>query len=257
MGSRVGAVTPGCQGSLPDCPRPAASWPPCARSGAPTRLRGVLVVGLTGGIGSGKSSVSRLLAARGAVVIDADRITRELQEPGTEVFAAMVERFGDEIVAPDGSLDRQAVADRVFVDPDALADLNAIVHPAVGAEIASQLHSAAEAPPPPGVRVPVVILDIPLLVETGRHDVAAVVVVDATEADQVARLVASRGLDPADARARMARQATREQRLTRADQVIDNTGDLEQLAGEVERVWDWLVALGNEASESGTTPPRP
>ena len=206
----------------------------------------MFVVGLTGGIGSGKSTVSRLLAERGAVVIDADAITRELQVPGTEVFDAMVARFGPAILAPDGTLDRQAVADVVFADPDALADLNAIVHPAVGAEIAARLAAAADAPAPVGAGAPVVVLDIPLLVETGRSDVAAVVVVDATEEDQLRRLVDQRGLDPADARARMSRQATRADRLARADQVIDNTADLDHLAGEVARVWDWLVVRSNE-----------
>ena len=206
----------------------------------------MLVVGLTGGIGSGKSTVSRLLAERGAIIIDADAITRELQEPGTEVFEAMVARFGDGIVATDGSLDRQAVADLVFADPDALADLNGIVHPAVGAEIATRLAAAADAPTPDDAAGPVVVLDIPLLVETGRSDVAAVLVVDATEEDQLDRLVTQRGLDPDDARARMSRQATRAERRARADLVIDNTGDLEHLVAEVDRAWSWLVGLTHE-----------
>lgn len=209
----------------------------------------MLVVGLTGGIGSGKSTVSRLLAERGAVIIDADAITRELQHPGTEVFSAMVERFGDGIVASDGTLDRQAVADRVFADPEALADLNAIVHPAVGAEIAQRLAAAADAPTPPGAAGPVVVLDIPLLVETGRSDVAAVLVVDATEADQLSRLVDQRGLERGDAEARMARQATRSERLARADHVVDNTGDLDHLSAEVDRAWEWLVSRSHEVGD--------
>lgn len=213
----------------------------------------MLVVGLTGGIGSGKSTVSRLLDERGAVVIDADAITRELQAPGTEVFVAMVERFGPSIVAADGTLDRQAVADQVFGDPEALADLNAIVHPAVGAEIATRLAAAAEAPAPAGAAGPVVVLDIPLLVETGRSDVAAVLVVDATEDDQMERLVGQRGLDPADARARMSRQATRAQRLARADHVVDNTGDLDQLAAEVERAWAWLLERSHDDAAGAAT----
>jgi dephospho-CoA kinase len=212
-------------------------------------LRAVLVVGLTGGIGSGKSTVSRLLVERGAVVIDADAITRELQEPGTEVFSAMVGRFGADIVGPDGTLDRQAVADQVFADPEALADLNAIVHPAVGAEIATRLAAAADAPTPPGAACPVVVLDIPLLVETGRSDVAAVLVVDATESDQLTRLVDQRGLERADAEARMARQATRAERLARADHVVDNTGDLPHLRAEVDRAWAWLVARSHEVAD--------
>jgi len=208
-----------------------------------TRFLAVLVVGLTGGIGSGKSTVSAMLADHGAVVIDADAITRELQEPGTEVFAAMVERFGDQIVAADGSLDRQAVADVVFNDPDALADLNAIVHPAVGIEIANRLAAATDAPVPPGATAPIVVLDVPLLVETGRSDTAAVIVVDTHPDTQMHRLVHQRGLDAADASARMARQATRQERLDRADQVIDNTSDLDRLRAETDRVWAWLCEL--------------
>jgi dephospho-CoA kinase len=123
----------------------------------------MITVGLTGGIGAGKSTVSAALAARGAVVVDADAITRELQQPGRPVYEAMVERFGSAIVAPDGSLDRQAVADLVFPDPAALADLNGIVHPAVGAEIARRMTEAAGSPADT-----VVVLDIPLLVESKR-----------------------------------------------------------------------------------------
>jgi dephospho-CoA kinase len=207
------------------------------------RLPAVLVVGLTGGIGSGKSTVSAMLAGHGAVVIDADAITRELQEPGTEVFDAMVERFGPQIVAADGSLDRQAVADVVLNDADALADLNAIVHPAVGVEIATRLAAAADAPVATGATAPIVVLDVPLLVETGRSDLAAVIVVDTDPDLQLQRLVDQRGLDAADATARMARQATRQQRLDRADQVIDNTLDLEHLRRETDRVWSWLCDL--------------
>jgi dephospho-CoA kinase len=208
-----------------------------------TRFLPVLVVGLTGGIGSGKSTVSAMLADHGAVVIDADAITRELQEPGTEVFTAMVDRFGQHIVAADGSLDRQAVADMVFNDPDALADLNAIVHPAVGLEIANRLAAAADAPVPAGATAPIVVLDVPLLVETGRTDMAAVIVVDTHPDVQMHRLVNQRGLDAADAAARMARQATRQQRLDRADHVIDNTSDLDHLRAETDRVWTQLCEL--------------
>jgi len=213
-------------------------------------LPGVLVIGLTGGIGSGKSTVSAMLVERGAVLIDADAITRELQHRGTGVFAAMVERFGDGIVAPDGDLDRQAVADVVFNDHEALADLNAIVHPAVGAEIASRLAAAADADPPPGATGPIVILDVPLLVETGRSDVAAVVVVDTHPDEQHRRLVEHRGLHTDDARARMSRQATRDERLARADWVVDNSSDLDHLAGEVARLWSWLCELEAAAHPS-------
>jgi dephospho-CoA kinase len=198
----------------------------------------VLLIGLTGGIGSGKSTVSGLLAAKGAVIVDADAITRELQQPGRPVFEAMVERFGDRIVAADGSLGRQAVADLVFGDPEALADLNAIVHPAVGAEIAARLQAEAE-----GDRV--VVLDVPLLVESGRSDLAALVVVDVDPEVAVQRVVADRGMREDDVRARMARQVSREDRLARADHVLDNSGTLEDLEAQVESLWETLL-----------TPPR-
>lgn len=201
-----------------------------------------LVVGLTGGIGSGKSTVSAMLAERGATVIDADAITRELQVPGQPVLAAIVARFGPAVLDGDGELDRQGLADVVFADPAALADLNAIVHPAVGAEIARRLE-AAEA------TGGIVVLDIPLLVESGRDDLAATVVVDVDPDVAVERLVAHRGLDPDDARARQARQAGREERLARADHVIANHGDLDDLAAEVDRCWDWLVGLHRAAGE--------
>lgn len=197
----------------------------------------MLVVGLTGGIGSGKSTVSTLLAARGAVVVDADGITRELQQPGKPVFDAMVERFGPGIVAPDGSLDRPAVADLVFGDPDALADLNAIVHPAVGAEIAQRMANLAPTSA-------IVVLDVPLLVESkNAYPVAGLLVVDIDPEVAVQRLVEHRGMREHDVRARMARQATREQRLERADFVIDNEGSLDDLTSQVDAAWKWIHSL--------------
>jgi dephospho-CoA kinase len=196
----------------------------------------VILVGLTGGIGSGKSTVSAMLAARGAVVVDADAITRELQQPGQPVLDAIVERFGPGVLLPDGALDRAALAALVFSDPDALADLNAIVHPAVGAEIARRIEAAA------GTDA-VVVLDIPLLAENPRKGLAATVVVDAPVDVAVDRLVRLRAMDEADARARIARQATREERAARADRVIDNTGDLEALEAQVEDLWAWLQTL--------------
>ena len=196
----------------------------------------MLLIGLTGGIGSGKSTVSALLARRGAVVIDADAITHDLQRPGTDVLAAMVERFGPGILATDGTLDRQAVADIVFHDPVALSDLGAIVHPAVGAEIARRLQEEAD-----GDRL--VVLDVPLLVESGRDDMAALLVVDVDPEIAVRRLVEQRGMAEADARARMARQASREERLARADIVIDNSGTREDLEAAVEDAWPRLLAL--------------
>jgi dephospho-CoA kinase len=199
----------------------------------------VVLIGLTGGIGSGKSTVSALLAARGAVVIDADAITRELQRPGTDVFAAMCDRFGSGIVAADGTLDRQAVADIVFTDPAALEDLGAIVHPAVGAEIAARLETAQGTDR-------LVVLDVPLLVESGRDDLVALVVVDVDPEVAVERLVAQRGMREDDARARMANQVAREERLAKADFVIDNSGTVDDLSRHVDALWPRLLALGSD-----------
>jgi dephospho-CoA kinase len=193
----------------------------------------VLLIGLTGGIGSGKSTVSARLAELGAVVIDADAITKELQQSGTEVFGAMVDRFGTGIVAADGTLDRQAVADIVFADADALADLNAIVHPAVGLEIARRMEAEAGTDH-------VVVLDVPLLVESGRSDLAALVVVDVDPEVAVRRLVEQRGMREDDARARMARQVSREERLSRADHVLDNSGSIDELRAQVDALWEKL-----------------
>lgn len=190
----------------------------------------MLSLGLTGGIGSGKSTVSGLLEDKGAVVVDADRIVRELQQPGEPVFDAMVAEFGDGIVAADGTLDRQAVAAIVFGDADALKRLNAIVHPAVGAAMAERLAALAETDS-------VVILDIPLLVESGRDDMAAIIVVDVDPEMAVQRLVEHRGFSEDDARARMGRQASREDRLAKADVVIDNSGDLDSLRAQVDDLW--------------------
>ncbi|KAA0234472.1 MAG: Dephospho-CoA kinase [Acidimicrobiales bacterium] len=199
----------------------------------------MLLLGLTGGIGSGKSTVSAALAARGAVIVDADAITRELQEPGTEVFAEMVQRFGEGIVQADGTLDRQAVATIVFNDPDALADLNRIVHPRVGAEIGRRLQEAATGDD-------VVILDVPLLVETGREDMVGTIIVDLDPEIAVRRLVGQRGFDEVDARARIARQASREERRRHADFVIDNSGSPEDLEAEVSRCWTWIESLRSD-----------
>jgi dephospho-CoA kinase len=197
----------------------------------------VLVVGLTGGIGSGKSTVSALLAAKGAVVVDADAVVRDQQRPGTAVFDAMVERFGPGIVTAHGTLDRAAVADIVFADPQALADLNAIVHPAVGAEIARRMEelSATDA---------VVVLDVPLLVEATRgYPLAGLIVVDVDPHIAVERLVMQRGMREEDARSRMSRQASRTERRARADVVIDNRGTLGDLARQVDAIWDWIERL--------------
>jgi dephospho-CoA kinase len=196
----------------------------------------VIVVGLTGGIGSGKSTVSALLAERGAVVVDADAITRQLQAPGQPVLAAIVERFGPEIVFSDGSLDRAALAAIVFGDSAALKELTSIVHPAVGTEITRRLEDERS-----GDRV--VVLDVPLLVESGRYRVAGLVVVDIDPDVAVERLVCFRGMSEADARARMANQVSRADRLAKADWVIDNSGDLAALEDQVDAAWTWIQTL--------------
>jgi len=196
----------------------------------------VLVLGLTGGIGSGKSTVSALLEAKGAVIIDADRIVRELQQPGEPVFDAMVDAFGDGIVAADGTLDRQAVADLVFGDEEKLVELNGIVHPAVGVRMAEQLAALADIDA-------VVILDVPLLVEgKGMYDTAGTIVVDVDPDLAVQRLVEHRGFTEADARARMARQSSREDRLAKADVVIDNSGAVADLGPQVDELWARIQA---------------
>jgi dephospho-CoA kinase len=203
----------------------------------------VFLLGLTGGIGSGKSSVSERLAACGAVIIDADAITRQLQEPGQAVFEAMVEQFGAGIVGDDGRLDRQAVADIVFVDPEAKARLEAIVHPAVGAEMAAQMGAVADSDA-------IVVLDVPLLVEKGRDDLLGLIVVDVDPEVAIRRLVEHRGFREDDARARIANQVDRESRVARADFVIDNGGDLAQLDAEVARCWEWIQDTAASAAKS-------
>jgi dephospho-CoA kinase len=194
----------------------------------------MLLVGLTGGIGSGKSTVAALLADRGAVIVDADAITRSLQQPGQPVLEAMVERFGDGILAADGTLDRAAVARIVFRDEQARKDLEAIVHPAVGAEMLRRLqeHAGTDA---------VVVYDVPLLVESGKTGYGAVVVVDVDPEVAVERLVAHRGFEAVDARSRVANQVSREERLAVADRVVDNSGTLLELEHQVDDLWAWLV----------------
>lgn len=196
----------------------------------------MILVGLTGGIGSGKSTVSAMLARRGAVIIDADALTHELQRSGTPVFEAIVDRFGTGIVTPEGELDRPALAALVFGDPDELADLNAIVHPAVGAEIMARMAAEADTDH-------VVVLDVPLLVESGRSDMAGLVVVDVATDVAIERLAGQRAVSEADARARMSRQASREARLAVADRVVDNNGTREDLERQVEALWGWITGL--------------
>lgn len=203
----------------------------------------MLVVGLTGGIGSGKSTVASLLAEEGAVVIDADKIVRGLQHPGSPIHTAIVERFGADIVAADGTIDRAALAGIVFSDGEALAELNAIIHPAVGVVIAERLAAEAETDH-------VVILDIPLLVESGRVNTAGVIVVDCPTDVAVGRAVEQRGMSEPDVRRRMAAQVSREERVAKADFVIDNGGERKALTDQVDRCWAWIESLVVAARET-------
>jgi dephospho-CoA kinase len=214
----------------------------------------VIVVGLTGGIGSGKSTVSSALAERGAVVIDADATARRLQEPGQSVFNAIVEHFGPEMVNPDGSLDRLALAALVFPNPELLKELNALTHPAIGASIREQMRNQLGTDR-------VVVLDVPLLIENTRYPVAGVAVVDLPVEIAVQRLVDLRGMDRADAEARIARQATRKERLAKADFVVDNSGNRAALDAQLPALWTWMQSLDPVAdddprltSEPGTPP---
>jgi dephospho-CoA kinase len=194
----------------------------------------VLRIGLTGGIGSGKSTVARLLAERGAHLVDADVLAREVVEPGTPGLAAVVDAFGEGVLTADGALDRPALAAVVFGDPEARARLDGIVHPLVrrrAVELISALPEDA-----------VVVQDIPLLVETGQaKSFDLVLVVEADQDVRVERLV-GRGLPESDARARLAAQATDEQRRAVADVVLDNSGTPEELAAQVDRFWSERVA---------------
>ncbi|MEW1674244.1 dephospho-CoA kinase [Streptomyces noursei] len=190
-------------------------------------------VGLTGGIGAGKSAVSRLLASYGAVIVDADKIAREVVEPGTPGLAAVVAEFGADVLTSDGTLDRPKLGALVFSDPEKLKALNAIVHPLVGARSAEIEASAGTDA--------VVVHDVPLLTENGLAPLYdLVVVVDATPETQVDRLVRLRGMTPDEAAQRMAAQASREERLAVADLVIDNDGPLEALEPQVREVWERL-----------------
>jgi dephospho-CoA kinase len=193
----------------------------------------VVVIGLTGGIGAGKSSVAALLAARGAVIVDADIIAREVVEPGGAAYGAIVERFGPAVLGDGGRLDRAALADVVFRDPQALAALEGITHPVIRAEMGARVAAA---------HAPLVVMDIPLL-KAREEPMRGVVVVDVPEEVAVRRLVEQRGFDEGDARRRVAAQISRERRLSLADIVVDNSGDRAHLEAEVDRVWEWARAL--------------
>lgn len=198
----------------------------------------MLLVGLTGGIGAGKSTVSALLAELGACIVDADEIARQLQSAGSPVLAAMAERFGEGILNDDGSLNRAAVAEIVFGNDDAskaaLKDLNGIVHPAMQAEILRQIKIGHDG----GQHV---VLDFPLLAENPRDDLDATIVIDIDPEIAVERLVNSRGMDETDARNRIANQASREKRLAIATHVIDNSEGVDSLREQVADVWSTIT----------------
>ncbi|GGV67491.1 dephospho-CoA kinase [Streptomyces griseoloalbus] len=203
----------------------------------------MLTVGLTGGIGAGKSEVSRLLVECGAVLIDADRIAREVVAPGTPGLAAVVDAFGEEVLTEGGSLDRPRLGSIVFADREKLAVLNSIVHPLVGARSRELEEAAAEDA--------VVIHDVPLLTENGLAGLYdLVIVVDVRPETQLDRLMGRRGMSEEDARARMAAQATREQRREIADIVIDNDVPLDELEQRVQEVWAELVRRARTPAKS-------
>lgn len=204
----------------------------------------MILLGLTGGIGSGKSTVSDLLSRKGAIIVDADAITRELQAPGQPLLRYIAERFGADVISPDGSLNRQALADHVFGHPEALADLNKIVHPAVGKEMNRRINEQRDTDS-------VVVLDIPLLVENPRKGLSGVVVVDVDLETAVSRLVRYRAMKEDDARARIERQATREQRRAIADWVLDNSGDMDHLTRQVDEMWNWILTLEPAGPDAG------
>lgn len=204
----------------------------------------MILLGLTGGIGSGKSTVSASLSRRGAVIIDADAIVRELQEPGRPLLAELAAEFGADIIRADGSLDRAALAAAAFGDKEKVAALNKIVHPAVGAEMNRRLEEQRHTDN-------VVVLDIPLLAENPRKGLCGVIVVDVPVDTAVARLVEFRGFAESDARARVANQASRETRLAIADKVVDNSGDLGSLERQLDDVWQWALGLPPAAPDAG------
>lgn len=209
----------------------------------------MILLGLTGGIGSGKSTVSAMLADRGAVIIDADAIVRELQAPGQPLLAELAAEFGDSILGADGSLDRAALAAAAFGDKEKVAALNRIVHPAVGREMNRRLEEQRDTDN-------VVVLDIPLLAENPRKGLCGVIVVDVPVDTAVERLMKHRGFSESDARARVANQASRETRLAIADRVLDNSGDIASLESQVNEVWQWAQSLPPAAPDAGEQVPK-
>lgn len=196
----------------------------------------MILVGLTGGIGSGKSTASKMLAARGAVIIDADAITHEVQRPGMPVLSELAEAFGSDILDSDGALIRSLLAQRAFADTESLQKLNQIVHPAVQKEMLARMDAQKGTDN-------IVILDVPLLVENPRSDLSGVCVIDCPLDLAVERLVEQRNMNADDARARMSKQATREERRAAADFLIENSGDLAFLEEQVDRAWEWMQSL--------------
>jgi len=212
----------------------------------------VLTVGLTGNIGAGKSTVAELLVARGAYLVDADKVAREVVEPGAPAYLALVERFGTGILDGDGRIDRPKLAESAFQGPESVADLNAIVHPAIGLAMieGKDAHQGTDA---------IVVMDIPLLKEFHRELLAldAVIVVDVSPEVRLERLTTHRGMAEQDVRARMAAQPTRQERLEGADFVIDNSGDAAHLAEEVDKVWAELELLLQTAASGVSTEAPP
>lgn len=196
----------------------------------------VKLIGLGGGIGAGKSTVSNMLRDRGAVIVDADVIARQVVEPGTPALQAIVKRFGEAVLHPDGSLNRAELAGIVFHDKEALADLNKITHPAIGAEMRRQIEEHLDTNR-------IVIWDAALLFDSERAAMVGRMVVDVDPEIAVQRLVEFRGLAESDARARMANQMSREERVAKADFVLDNSGSEEELAEAVGRAWEWIESL--------------
>ena len=200
--------------------------------------RGPLRIGLTGGIGSGKTLVARLLHELGAAIVDADAIARDVVAPGGPAYDAVVRVFGPDVVRPDGTLDRKALAERVFTDAAARRQLNALTHPHIRRRMTEEASRLASAP---GVEV--IVLDIPLLLETsdGRNlDLEGIVVVDADDDVRVARLMARDGFSEVDARRRLKAQMALRDKVARADWVIDNNGSLEETRAQVRALWETL-----------------
>lgn len=207
----------------------------------------MFVVGLTGGAGAGKSTVAKMLARRGAVVIDADVLAREVVAPGTLGHAAVSARFGRAYLLPDGTVDRAGLADLVFSDDDARHDLEGIVHPLVREQVEGRLADLRSTDS-------VVLLVVPLLIESGRYTYDRLVVVDAEEEVSTARMIEGRGWTERQARRRLAAQAGRAERRAAADLVIDNSGSLDALIEQVDATWRWMGAEAEHAAISSSTP---